>query len=106
MTTPTLELTDRPDPPSRTSWWGKQITVGNLLAVGAVLAGLVIGQTRAEMTDVQLAQRVGSVEARLDKGEFMRTELAAEKFDGLKDQIADVKDQIDKGFARLERVVR
>jgi hypothetical protein len=100
-----LVLTDRPD--RRTaSWWSKQITVGNLMAVGAVLAGLIIAQTRAEMTDAQIAQRVGTVEARLDKGEFMRTELAVEKIDGLKIQISDVKDQIEKGFARIERAVR
>ncbi len=98
-------LTDRPDRRGD-GWWRKQITVGNLMAVGAVLAGLIIAQTRAEMTDAQLAHRVGAVEARLEKGEFMRSDVAIEKIDGLKLQIADVKDQIEKGIARIERAVR
>lgn len=88
------------------SWWRKQINVGNLLAVGAVIAGLVVAQTRAEMTDVALAQRIGAMESRLDKGEFMRSDVATEKLEGIKSQIADVKDQMANGFARVERALR
>jgi hypothetical protein len=49
---------------------------------------------------------MGTVESRLDKGEFMRSDVAIEKIDGLKGQITDVKEQIEKGFARLERAVK
>lgn len=93
-------------PERRESWWRKQITMGNLLAIAAILAGLIAAQTRAEMTATELAKRVGTVEARLDKGEFMRTDVANEKLDRIRDQIGDLKESITSGFARLERAVR
>lgn len=98
MTDPTIER--------RQPWWKGQVTVGNVAAIAAFIFGLGLAQARSEFAAAAIAQRVGAVESRLDRGDFMRADVAEEKLESIKGQIANLKESVDNGFARVERAVR
>jgi hypothetical protein len=104
-----LVLTDRPDrraPGFFGSWMKGQVTIGNLVVIIVFVFGLGSFQTRAEMTATAAETRLTALEDRLRAGEFMRAEVAEERFRSVQTSLSDLKDSIDKGFARIERAVR
>lgn len=88
------------------AWMKEQVTVGNLLVIGAFVFALGTIQTRAEMKDAQHDAAIAALEDRLRGGEFMRADVAEQRFRAIQDSIVSLKDSIERGFARLERVVR